>query len=140
MKLIAHRGNTNGRKKELENSPKYIEKAIKSGFDAEVDVWLMDGIYLGHDKPQYETEIDFLLQYHKSLWIHCKNITALSLLSTIENLNVFWHEKDAYTLTSRGFIWTYPHQKVCEKSVIVAPSAKYIKFQKCHGVCADVLV
>jgi hypothetical protein len=140
MKLIAHRGNTKGRRKELENSPEYIEKAIRSGFDAEVDVWLMDGIYLGHDEPQYETEIDFLLQHHKSLWIHCKNIAALSILSAVSNLNVFWHEKDSYTLTSKGFIWTYPHQKVCENSVIVAPNAKYIKFQKCHGVCADVLV
>ena len=56
------------------------------------------------------------------------------------NLNVFWHENDAYTLTSHGYIWTYPHQKVCEKSVIVAKNSKYLKFQSCYGVCSDNLV
>jgi hypothetical protein len=140
MKLIAHRGNTNGRNKELENSPKYVEKAIKEGFDVEVDVWLMDGVYLGHDNPEYETDIDFLLRHHRKLWIHCKNVAALSSLSAIQNLNVFWHESDAYTLTSQGFIWTYPHQKICEKSVIVARDAKYLKFQQCYGVCSDRLL
>ena len=139
MKLIAHRGNTNGRNKLEENSPDYIKDAIKKGYDVEIDAWLMDGIYLGHDTPEYETDIDFLLRYHNKLWIHCKNIQALSTLSEITNLNVFWHEKDAYTLTSQGFVWTYPHQKVCEKSVIVARSAKYLKFQDCYGVCSDIL-
>ena len=61
MKLIAHRGNTNGRNKLEENSPDYIKDAIKKGYDVEIDAWLMDGIYLGHDNPEYETDIDFLL-------------------------------------------------------------------------------
>ena len=61
MKLIAHRGNITGRNPDEENSPDYISQAIQKGYDVEVDVWLMDGIYLGHDKPQYETSIDFLL-------------------------------------------------------------------------------
>ncbi len=140
MKLIAHRGNVNGRNIGAENSPDYVESAIKRGYDVEVDAWLLDGIYLGHDEPQHEIEIDFLLRHHVHLWIHCKDIKSLELLSGMDSLNVFWHEKDAYTLTSKGFIWTYPHKRVCEKSVIVAPNAKYIKFQPCYGVCADKLV
>ena len=106
MKLIAHRGNTKGKNKKEENKPSYIEEAIKLGFDAEVDVWLMDGIYFGHDKPQYESDMDFLLQHHENLWIHCKNLAALNSLSDFGNLNVFWHENDKFTLTSQGFIWT----------------------------------
>jgi len=140
MKLIAHRGNINGRKKESENKPDYIKNAIDKGFDAEVDVWLMDGIYFGHDKPQYECDIDFLLKYHTSLWIHCKNLSALSALSDFINLNVFWHENDKHTLTSQGIIWTYPHNPVTNKSVIVCPSAKYSKYQECYGVCSDFLL
>ena len=35
MILISHRGNLNGKKVDEENSPKYIEKALKEGFDVE---------------------------------------------------------------------------------------------------------
>ena len=140
MKLIAHRGNFDGKNKKLENEPDYIKRALRKGFDAEVDVWFMDGLYFGHDKPQYESDIDFLLEHHKNLWIHCKNLSALSTLSEIYNLNVFWHEKDQYALTSHGFIWTYPHQPICNKSVIVCNTSKYSKFQDCYGVCSDKLV
>jgi hypothetical protein len=140
MRLIAHRGNIDGKNIAEENSPDYLERALHLGYDVEVDVWALDGIYFGHDEPQYESDIDFLLRNHKQLWIHCKNISSLSMLLEIPNLNAFWHENDAYTLTSKGYIWTYPHQKVCEKSVIVSPTARYMKYQPCFGVCSDYLV
>jgi hypothetical protein len=38
MYLISHRGNINGIQKSKENDPNYINKAIESGFDVEVDV------------------------------------------------------------------------------------------------------
>lgn len=139
MKLIAHRGNTNGRNKREENKPDYIKKALSQGFDVEVDVWLMDGIYFGHDEPQYECDMDFLLNNHEKLWIHCKNLSALNSLSDFFNLNVFWHEEDKFTLTSQGFIWTYPHNTICSKSVIVCSDSKYSKYQDCYGVCSDFL-
>jgi hypothetical protein len=139
MKLIAHRGNIFGRERCNENQPDYIANAIKQGYDAEIDIWYQDGFYLGHDRPEHEVDLDFILERHRSLWIHCKNIESLETLSSIKNLNVFWHENDSYTLTSQGFIWTYPHKKICSKSVIVASSAKYIKFQSCFGVCSDFL-
>ena len=57
MILIAHRGNTSGRKKELENKPEYITDTLQKGYDVEVDVWSIDKqFYLGHDKPQYKIE------------------------------------------------------------------------------------
>jgi hypothetical protein len=139
MKLIAHRGNISGREKNNENQPDYISNCIQKGYEAEIDVWHQDGFYLGHDEAQYEVDLDFLLEKHKSIWVHCKNIEALEMLSSIKQLNVFWHEKDSYALTSHGFIWTYPHKKICSKSVIVASNAKYIKFQSCFGVCSDFL-
>tara|TARA_B100000941_G_C28483730_1_gene543730 strand:- start:456 stop:878 length:423 start_codon:yes stop_codon:yes gene_type:complete len=139
MKLIAHRGNINGRNKSEENKPSYIKQALDQGFDVEVDVWLMDGIYFGHDAPQYESDMDFLLNNHERLWIHCKNLSALNNLSDFFNLNVFWHEQDKFTLTSQGFIWTYPHNPICSKSVVVCKDSKYSKYQECHGVCSDFL-
>lgn len=139
MKLIAHRGNTSGRDPENENNPNHVIHAINKGFDSEIDIWCHDGLYSGHDEAQYDIDLDFLLEYHDSLWIHCKNIEALELLSSINQLNVFWHENDAYTLTSKGYIWTYPHRKVCEKSVIVCNNSQYAKYQNCFGVCSSLL-
>ena len=140
MKLISHRGNICGRESKNENKPDYITNAIDKGFDCEVDIWHQDGLYLGHDNPAYEIDLDFLLRYHDQLWIHCKDLESLESLSQNEHLNVFWHESDDYTLTSKGFIWTYPHKKICSKSVIVSNSAKYSKFQNCYGVCSDNLL
>ena len=42
MKLISHRGNILGRKKQLENNPNYIENTLKLGYDVEIDVWSVD--------------------------------------------------------------------------------------------------
>ena len=38
MRLIAHRGNTNGRNKKRENEIVYILEALNLGYDAEIDV------------------------------------------------------------------------------------------------------
>jgi hypothetical protein len=140
MKLIAHRGNYQCKNPGKENRPDYISQAVKAGFDAEIDIWYQDGLYLGHDNPEYDIDLDFLFMLHDKLWIHCKNIQALSFLSEIKELNTFWHEKDSYALTSKGFIWTFPHCKVCEKSVVITENARFNKFQDCYGVCADILI
>jgi hypothetical protein len=36
-------------------------------------------------------------------------------------LNYFWHQSDDYTITSKGYFWTYPGKKISNKSVIVLP-------------------
>ena len=46
MKFIAHRGNVFGPNVELENSPNYIDKAISTGYDVEVDLWVKDDKFL----------------------------------------------------------------------------------------------
>ena len=137
MKLIAHRGNTEGRQKLLENHPNYISNTISQGFDVEVDVWITDRLYLGHDEPQYHCPISFLVTNSDKLWIHCKNLNALEALNGISCLNVFWHQKDDYTLTSKGYVWTYPKKKVCDQSVLVVKDATKYNGQECYGLCSD---
>jgi len=135
MKLISHRGNLTGPDKDLENNPNQIVKAIEYGFDVEIDVWLLDNqIYLGHDYPQFIINRDFLLD--KPIWCHAKNLFALEFLLT-NNITCFWHESDKFTLTSNGFIWTYPNQPVNEKSIIVSFDRSPPKNLNCYGVCSD---
>lgn len=143
MKLIAHRGLFEGPDKALENRPEQIKLALSKGFDAEVDVWYSrdTGFMLGHDHPSYQVTLEFL--DNPGLWIHAKNLDALVLL---QQRNVFWHEDDAHTLTSRGFIWTSPGLGTATASgILVMPEFAMhsgldfsnIKHQSCYGVCSD---
>lgn len=141
---IAHRGNLTGANTEKENSPQYIEEAIDRGFHVEVDVWcIKNELYLGHDMPQYRIDELFLLQRHKVLWIHCKNLEALDYLLKHRNLNVFVHDKDMATLTSHNYVWTYPGCKYYpQNSICVMPEWEVsdvtrAESQNYVGVCSD---
>jgi len=140
-KLIAHRALFNGPDKELENHPDQIRKALKLGYDCEVDVRYIDRQwYLGHDTPDYLVDFDFLEQ--AGLWIHAKNLDALYVLSAVNKLNFFWHQNDDYTLTSQGYIWTYPGKPLTKDSVMVMPEWQDETLQNardadCYAVCSD---
>lgn len=134
-KIISHRGNLNGPNPSRENHPDYIDEAIAAGFDVEVDVWVMNGkLYLGHDYPQYETDMDFFIQRERKLWVHCKNLPALDLMKRL--VHAFWHENDQYTLTSYGIIWTYPKITTNQCCIIVLQD-KEPPPKECLGFCTD---
>ena len=143
MKLIAHRGNISGPSKR-ENAVEHIQQSIDLGFDAEVDIRWIDGEWwLGHDNPQYKiisplTEFD-----NTKVWWHCKNFAALEMLQS-SGLNYFWHQEDDHTLTSNGYIWTYPGKEVGTKNVIVMPETTMeianAKKLKCYGICSDFVL
>jgi hypothetical protein len=136
MKLIAHRGLTNGPDVNLENRPEQIDLAIAQGFDVEVDVWYINGeIRLGHDGPDYLVDLSFLKR--KQVWAHAKNPQALEYLLN-NDVHCFWHENDERTLTSRGYIWTYPNKKTFTKSVIVVLQEELtLSDTNLFGVCGD---
>mgnify|MGYP005995747501 FL=1 len=53
MIFISHRGNINGIIKERENTVSYINEALSTGFNVEVDIWYKNkSFYLGHDNPK----------------------------------------------------------------------------------------
>ena len=141
MIYIAHRGLTNGPDSALQNNPEQIELALGQGYECEIDVWYKaeGGWYLGHDGPEYKIDYEFLEQ--SGLWIHAKNLAALHFL-TCTNLNCFWHENDAYTLTSHGYIWTFPGQQLAKNSVMVMPehvdtTLDLARQATCYAVCSD---
>ncbi len=138
-KFISHRGNLLGKIPEFENHPEYIKIALGYNFDVEIDLWWLDGFYLGHDFPQYKINCEFL--DNKRLWINCKNIEALTNCRRCEKkMNYFFHDVDKAVLTSCGFIWTYPGEPVSEHSVMVLPEvARYSAedFDVCYAICSD---
>jgi hypothetical protein len=137
MILISHRGNINGPNKTMENNPNYVVSALNAGFNVEIDFWyIKKKLYLGHDHPQYLINANFLKK--KKLWCHAKNLEALVYLRKT-NYNYFWHENDSFTITSKGYIWTYPGQELSRFAICVLPEKFKWKKTKCLGICSDFI-
>lgn len=139
MILISHRGNLSGRFPNKENSPTYIQEALSSGFDVEIDVWCVEGKwYLGHDEPLYPIVESFL--ENENLWCHAKNAIAFEKMLSNENIHCFWHENDKRTLTSKGYIWTFIGEELIENSITINPPVKLDALSsKAVGVCSDYI-
>jgi hypothetical protein len=136
MKIIAHRGNIHGPCKKEENTEEAISFAINMGFDCEIDVWIVgEFICLGHDYPEIKTTMEFLRRYTNSLWVHCKNVEALVKLK--DEFNCFFHDKDLYTLTSKGIIWGNIGSMTPKEGVQVMPEKGGDFTGDCYGVCTD---
>ena len=118
--LIAHRGNTNGKQPEKENTVAYIEEALDKGYDCEIDICKWDGknFFLGHNEPQEAVSPEWLQK--NPLWCHAKDYKALEQLVKY-NIHCFWHQTDNYTMTSSGYIWAYPGQPGGERTIAVHP-------------------
>ena len=142
MKLISHRGNISGPNPERENQPEYIFEALQAGYDVEVDVWFENGKFmLGHDEPQYEFPFELIDQAYPKLWIHCKNMDALSTLNMLDQngdkVNYFMHENDLGVLTSKGYIWS---TNLFDKGILVMPEVfNKEPNEKTLGVCSDYI-
>lgn len=135
MIIISHRGNLNG-PSALENSPDYIFSALDKGFEVEVDVWRVNNqLYLGHDFLQYETTLDFLST--KGLWVHCKNLEALNLLSKYKGINCFAHKNDDFTISSHGYILLPPHMGFVKNCITMMPELN--KSAKIADGCAGII-
>jgi hypothetical protein len=116
------------------------------GYDCEIDIWgVGNGLfYLGHDKPIYEISLTQLLDWKKKVWVHAKNNEAMIWLSALnnsgENINIFSHDKDAFTFTSNGTLWCYPSHAIIEDGVNLMPELNAHtkeKLKNCYGVCSD---
>ena len=124
-----------GPDKKLENNPEHILN-ICNKIDVEVDAWFIDNKwFLGHDEPQYEVKKSF---FNDKMWIHCKNLDALYFCQNT-NLNYFWHEEDTCTITSKGFMWTYPGKEkniYSNEVVLTAPIATTPAFTQVASICS----
>ena len=110
MKLIAHRGNFDGIQLKQENTPEYLKRAIKLGYDVEIDARYLSGtMWLGHDEPTYPlSQEDFMFfLVRKEVWWHAKDYTTLATLMARGSwIKTFAHESDHCALVSGGFVWT----------------------------------
>lgn len=145
MKIIAHRGNVFGPNTQTENTPCQIDYCILKGYDVEIDVWYVGRhFYLGHDTFKTLISLSFLEDRKDKLWIHIKNLLAMKEMQG-SDFNYFWHQHDAYTLTSKGYVWTFPGLDYCPgaKQVLLDFSntarQEYYKNRNIYGLCLDYI-
>jgi hypothetical protein len=142
MILISHRGNISGPNPEKENHPEYILAALQAGYDVEIDVWFENGKFmLGHDEPQYEFPFELLDKNYPKLWVHCKNMDALSVLNNLDpsgnKVNYFMHESGLGVLTSKGYIWS---TNIFNRGILVMPEAfDKEPIETTLGICSDYI-
>jgi len=144
MKLIAHRGNTDGPDSKLENTVPYIDLAISKGYDCEIDLWVDEGrLYLGHDGPWHEIQPEFLWDRVGSLFVHAKNAEALHWLTeNRQYINFFSHDQDEFVVTSEGQVWCFPSEKPIPFGINLMPELNGLKpedLADCVGICSDYI-
>jgi hypothetical protein len=93
---------------------------------------------LGHNKPQYEINNDWLVERVNKLWVHCKNVESLNWIKNTE-LHYFWHEEDTLTLTSKNYVWVYPGKQPIVDSIAVMPEIHNDNISNCLGVCSNFI-
>lgn len=139
MIYLSHRGNLNGPDPKRENNPEAVKEVLKLGFQCEVDVWFSNGsFWLGHDRPQHQVDRSFLSD-HK-LWCHAKDLATLHEMKSRGHLmHSFFHQNDDATLTSQGWIWTFPGKPLVSlRSICVLPEKfPKIDWKVAGGICTD---
>lgn len=128
MILISNYGNVNGPTSE-QNTPTYVEYAIKMGYHCRIDVSYTDHLYM-NDIP---ISLDFLLSHHKKLWICCINIEALKYLLEFECFHVFYKDH----VTNEGYIWNSPISS--KKSIYLINELKMKDLCEGYGICSDYI-
>ena len=157
MKIISHRGNIRGPVLDKENRPSYIDCAIGSGYDVEIDVRSAEGsLWLGHDEPQYRIDHTWIEKRKAYLWLHCKDYQSALECQKYQS---FCHATDDFIFTTTGHIWMHvPDPPPSEKAVyhklpidqnVIIPllederiddfkqSDAYTSGQTPYGICTD---
>ena len=157
MKIISHRGNIRGPISSKENRPSYIDCAIGSGYDVEIDVRSSEGsLWLGHDEAQYRIDHNWIEKRKAYLWLHCKDYESALECQKYQS---FCHSADPFIFTTTGHIWMHvPDPHPSEKPVyhnlkidqnVIIPlleetrivefkqSDAYTSGQTPYGICTD---
>jgi glycerophosphoryl diester phosphodiesterase len=137
MVLIAHRGNTDGKNVERENTVSYITEALKQGYHCEIDLFKFDGthFYLGHDDAGDKVTPQWLGS--NPLWCHAKNFETLQACVQL-GIHCFFHQSDNYTITSQGWIWAYPGMPGGRYAIAVHPERlTEEELDRFGGLCSD---
>jgi hypothetical protein len=144
MIFISHRGNIDKIDRSRENTKDYIDEAIQSGYEVEIDIWRINSdLFLGHDNAEKPVKLEWLAERKNSLWIHTKNREAFEFFTFInESYKFFWHTIEPYIFTSNGLIWAHDYNQIEKENLCIVPllSLEQVMSEDVrdwHAICTD---
>ena len=141
IKIISHRGNIDGPIPNKENRPSYIDCALSSGYNVEVDIRCIDGKYwLGHDTPDYQVNLEWINKRKDNIWFHCKDLESSSKFTSLDAI-CFCHTSDPYVLVNNSYIWVHDLTMKLDENCIIPLINQFdiINFNNkfVYGICTD---
>jgi hypothetical protein len=144
MIIVSHRGNLDGPDLTQENSPAYIDKAIRVGFDVEIDLRCIDNeLYLGHDYPNHHINLSWLYDRRDRLWIHCKDLRAASIINECGAFRFFCHVSDPFSLIHPYYLWVHDISLITDYTSCIVPLISmddinsFKHKDRVAGICTD---
>lgn len=117
--IISHLGNIDGRRPEFENTPDYVNKALKLGWHVCVDVAFRNGGFiLPTQRGFYPCPPAFFSK--QRVWSRASDAETIDALCNI-NAHCFLVSQDFMSMTSAQFIWTLPPHSLSSRSIAVYP-------------------
>jgi hypothetical protein len=145
MKLISHRGNYNGVFSDRENKPSYIDTVISMNYDVEVDVrYINNKFYLGHDNPDTEISVRWILNRVDKIWFHCKDLYSAQQFKKMDcGIKYFCHSSDDFVLTSTNHTWVHNLELELDDTCIIPlldiKSIENYNNQLVYAICTDFI-
>jgi len=140
MRFISHRGLVDG-PDTRENHPSQIDFAIQLGFEVEVDLWTKGNeLWLGHDRPMFQTSAMWLLDRHKVLLCHAKTPATAARLERM-GMQFFGHNYDAFVVSNVGDVILHPKAKQVDECIIMLPEKRKPgeDYTGAAGICSDYI-
>lgn len=136
--IIAHLGNTDGSKLELENSLPYIQKALKEGWHVCVNVVFKYGQFLLPHAAGHHIAQPALLSKQR-VWSRAFDADTIDALCNI-NAHCFLHSESFMSLTSAQFIFTLPPYALSARSIAMLPETTddaWLRNFEPAGLCSN---
>lgn len=139
--LISYRGNTSQIVPEQENKLEHIQNALNKGFHVMVDIWLVgtNNLATGTTRAQYPIDINFIRENN----IICHAMTSNTMNFLLEKgLHCFMWDREKYSLTNGGLIWSSVDPQVNSRTILVLPERNIPHLSvlanlKCAGICSS---
>lgn len=140
--IIARCGNINGRDEQLENSPKYVERALKAGWHVCVEVVFHNGAFL---MPHAEingncfTPVPPAYFSKQRVWSCAATPETLDALCNV-GAHCFMCSGEYPSLTSAGFIWTPGPHTLTNRAIAYLPEimpSEWLENSEPAGLCTD---
>jgi hypothetical protein len=135
--LISHRGNIDGVDEAQENTPSYIQAALKKGFAVACDVIAAHGAFLLPTQSGYQP-LPYALLSNPQMWFLATDGITLDALCAVNAHAV--PVSAPVALTSVHYLWCMPGADLTTRAIAVFPEyaeAGWLESAEPAGVCSN---